>query len=168
MTPLTLSFTKAKQMKRLAAPAVFTVEAAMLMMIILPVLLAMIYLGYLEHDRGVLQASASETAALADNSAPDPDRSSALKKRAAALGKEAVLATKDLESSFSLNKNFVQVTYSGTITVPGLLPQLFGSENLSSGRSCSRKLFHPADTIRKIRGLEYISSSLTARQEAQS
>ena len=32
--------------------AVFTVEAALLMALILPVLLSLIYLGFLDHDRG--------------------------------------------------------------------------------------------------------------------
>lgn len=162
-----ISFSGKKLKANQTAPAVFTVEATLLMTIILPVLLAMIYLGYLDHDRGVLQASASETAALADNSAPDPNRSSKLKMHASSLGKDAVLVTKDLKASFSLNKNFVQVSYSGSMKVPGLLLQLFGSENLSSGRSCSRKLFHPTDTIRKIRGLEYLSDRLTSRQEGK-
>lgn len=51
--------------------AVFTVEAALLMALILPVLLSLIYLGFLDHDRGVLQGAACEAAALADNSAPE-------------------------------------------------------------------------------------------------
>lgn len=142
------------------SPAVFTLEAAMLMAVILPVLLSIIYLGFLDHDRGVLQASACEAASLADNSAPDKDRSGTLKKYTEALGKTAVLSSKDLKSSFSLNKNFVQVSYTGSVKVPGVLPQFFRSDSLSSGRTCSRKLFHPADTIRKIRGIQYLTSSL--------
>jgi hypothetical protein len=53
-------------MKRVHARASFTVEAAMLMTLVLPVLLALIYLGLFLHDKGVLNGAAQETAAIAD------------------------------------------------------------------------------------------------------
>lgn len=146
-----------------ASSASFTLEAALLMTVILPVLLSMIYLGYLDHDRGVLQASASEISALADNSSPDKSRASKLENYSAALGKEAVLVPGELTSSFSLNKDFVQVSYTGSIKIPGILLPFFGTDTLQRGRTSSRKLFHPADRIRKIRGLDYLSSRLTGR-----
>ena len=146
------------------ASAVFTVEAAMLMAVILPVLLSLIYLGFLDHDRGVLQASSCEVAALADNSVPDRERSGRLKTYADQLGKSAVISSKDLSSSCSVNKDFVQVSYTGSIHVPGILPRLFGADALSSGRSFSRKLYHPADSIRKIRGLKYLSQRLSGKE----
>ena len=59
--------------------AVFTVEAALLMALILPVLLSLIYLGFLDHDRGVLQGAACEAASLADNSALDKARADKLR-----------------------------------------------------------------------------------------
>ena len=46
--------------------ASFTVEAAMLMCVILPVLLALLYLGMFLHDKGVLNGAAQEVAATAD------------------------------------------------------------------------------------------------------
>ena len=48
------------------AQASFTVEAAMLMCVILPVLLALLYLGMFLHDKGVLNGAAQEVAATAD------------------------------------------------------------------------------------------------------
>ena len=41
--------------------AAFTVEAALLMALILPVLLSLIYMGFLDHDRGVLNQSLTLT-----------------------------------------------------------------------------------------------------------
>ena len=70
--------------------AVFTVEAALLMALILPVLLSLIYLGFLDHDRGVLQGAACEAAALADNSAPDKARADKLRTLTEEIGKDAV------------------------------------------------------------------------------
>lgn len=151
---------------RLRLPAVFTVEASMLMGIILPVLLSLIYLGLYFHDNGVLQASCCETAALADCSLPDSKRQTALQKQLKQLGKSAVLAEKNVKTSLSLNKNFVQVSASGSMKTPGILPQLFGAGTLSFERTYSRKLFHPADSIRKIRGLKYLSSKIKGKEGA--
>ena len=46
--------------------ASFTVEAALLMTIILPVLLALIYYGFFLHDKGVLNGAAQQITAQAD------------------------------------------------------------------------------------------------------
>lgn len=145
--------------------AVFTVEAALLMALILPVLLSLIYLGFLDHDRGVLQGAACETAALADNSVPDKARANKLRTLTEGIGKDAVLVSRSLESSFSLSKDFVQVSYTGSMKVPGLLPRLFGRETLPTGRTFSRKLFSPAPAIRKIRGMRYLSSRLNGKED---
>ena len=44
--------------------------------------------------------------------------------------------------------------------LPGLLPKLFGKGTLDTGASARRVLLKPADTIRMIRGLEYVSKML--------
>ena len=59
------------------AQASFTVEAAMLMCVILPVLLALLYLGMFLHDKGVLNGAAQEVAATAETFA---DKESAIEK----------------------------------------------------------------------------------------
>ena len=74
--------------------AVFTVEAALLMALILPVLLSLIYLGFLDHDRGVLQGAACEAASLADNSAPDKARADKLRTLTEEIGKDAILVSR--------------------------------------------------------------------------
>ena len=145
--------------------AVFTVEAALLMALILPVLLSLIYLGFLDHDRGVLQGAACEAASLADNSAPDKARADKLRTLTEEIGKDAILVSRSLESSFSLSKDFVQVSYTGSMKVPGLLPRLFGRETLPTGRTFSRKLFSPTPAIRKIRGMRYLSSRLNGKED---
>ena len=148
------------------ASASFTLEASLLMGIILPVLLSLIYLGILYHDRGVLQSSACEIAALADCRLPESRKKSDLSDYANNLGKASVLASRDLTSSCSLHKDFIQVSYSGNMNLPGALPRLFGAQKLAADCSFSRKLFHPADTIRKIRGLEYLSDRLNGKEGA--
>lgn len=139
--------------------ASFTVEAAMLMTLILPALLALIYLGLYLHDRGVLNGAAQEVAAQADlNCWKDSGNvylsgsAGKLADRTGPSGKAAV--------SVSAGDKQVSVTYNASMTLPGLLPKLFGRSVLDTGASVQRTLLKPADTIRIIRGLEYVSKIL--------
>lgn len=141
-------------------PAVFTVEASLLMAILLPCLLSLIYLGYLDHDRGVLTASACECAARSDRELEEDKAEDDLKRTAQELGRASVLATEDPKVSFSRNKDTVQVSYTGSLKVPAFVRRLFGQDRLSCSRSFSRKLFHPTSVIRRIRGLQDLCSLL--------
>lgn len=140
--------------------ASFTLEAALLMGAILPVLLALCYLCLYDHDCGVLQGAACEMAAAADNSVPDSGRGKELKTKASSLASDAVLSTRGLKTSFSLSEDQVSVSYSGTISLPGFILQLFDRNTLTVSGSCSRSLLHPSSVIRKIKGLRYLDESL--------
>ena len=60
----------------------------------------------------------------------------------------------------SVSKDAVDVSYQSSLTLPGALPQLFGHSSLDTGIAHRRTLIRPAEIIRKIRGLEYISKML--------
>ena len=62
--------------------------------------------------------------------------------------------------SVSVSEHQVSVSYSASMALPGLLPKLFGKSTLNTGASADRLLPDPADTIRVIRGLEYVSELL--------
>lgn len=165
-------FLKMKHARK--APAVFTVEAALLMAVILPVLLCLIYIGFLDYDKGVLTAAACETAALADNHLPDSGRNAALSAYAQKLGKASVMSSRgvtgtcaesgltgvkavDVVGHFTrVDAGSVTVTYTGSISLPGALPRLFGSGTLSSGCKVSRTILNPAELIRIARAFDYV------------
>ena len=146
-------------MNRLSARASFTVEVAVLMTLILPALLALIYLGLFLHDKGVLNGAAQETVAIADlnhwkksGNAHLAGRAGKLADRTGPSGKPGV--------SVSVSDQQASAEYSASMKLPGLLPKLFGKGTLDTGASARRILLKPADTIRMIRGLEYVSKML--------
>lgn len=139
--------------------ASFTVEAAMLMGLILPVLLAILYFGFYLHDRGVLAGAACETSARADLGTWKASANSRIDKTAASLAKR-IGSRKKVSSSVSVSKDAVDVSYQSSLTLPGALPQLFGHSSLDTGIAHRRTLIRPAEIIRKVRGLEYISKML--------
>lgn len=139
--------------------AAFTVEAAMLMAVILPVLLGLLYLGLYFHDKGVLNGAAQEVAATADLNRWKKSGNDSLGKRAKKLADRTGPSGK-AAASVSVSQHQVMVSYSASMELPGLLPRLFGKGYLDTGASAQRMLIDPSDTIRTIRGLEYVSELL--------
>ena len=137
----------------------FTLEAALLMTLILPVLLALIYLGLFLHDKGVLNGAAQETAACADLSRWKEHGNDHLDRRAKKLS-DRTGPSRQVTASVTASQSRVAVSYSGRMSLPGLLPQLFGRSVLDTGASAERIFPDPADLIRRIRGLEYVSAML--------
>lgn len=141
------------------AQASFTVEAAMLMCVILPVLLALLYLGMFLHDKGVLNGAAQEVAATADLNRFRNGGNARLARKADQLA-DRTGASGKAKSSVQVTDHEVSASYSASMKLPGLLPKLFGKGTLDTGADVTRILPDAADTIRKIRGLEYVSAML--------
>ena len=145
--------------RNLSFRASFTVEAALLMTVILPVLLAILYYGFFLHDKGVLNGAAQQVAAQADLNSWKSSGNSRLSKMAGKLGKQTGPSGK-ASSTVSVKKDQVSASYSAAMSLPGLLASLFGKSRLDTGAAAKRPLLYPADVIRKIRGLEYVSAML--------
>ena len=139
--------------------ASFTVEAALLMTVMLPVLLAIIYYGFFLHDKGVLNGAAQQVLAQADLNNWKEAGNNRLGKQAKRMEKQTG-PSKNVSASVSVSRSQASVSCTGTMSLPGILPSLFGKRQLGTGTSAKRTLLYPADVIRKIRGLEYVSSLL--------
>ncbi len=139
--------------------ASFTVEAAMLMTVILPVLLALFYYGFFLHDRGVLNAAAQEITARADLNNWKESGNNRLSKLAKYY-EDRTGPSRNVSSSVQVSRTSASASYKGSMSLPGLLPSLFGKSSLKTDAAAKRTLLYPADLIRKIRGLEYVSKLL--------
>jgi len=153
-----------RSVRRLRARGSFTVEATLIMTILLPILTALIYTGYYYHDRGVLQAAACEVAACADNLQDTKDLQNKLNQLAVSLTDSRSIAVSSLRRTVSLSDSRVEVTCSGTLSLPGLIAPLFGKSTLSIRETCRRDLTQPTDIIRKARGVEYVMDTLKKRK----
>ena len=141
------------------AQASFAVEAAMLMCVILAVLLALLYLSMFLHDKGVLNGAAQEVAATADLNRFRNGGNARLARKADQLA-DRTGASGKAKSSVQVTDHEVSASYSASMKLPGLLPKLFGKGTQDTGADVTRILPDAADTIRKIRGLEYVSAML--------
>ena len=139
--------------------ASFTVEAALLMTVILPVLLSILYYGFFLHDKGVLNGAAQQVCAQADLNNWKKEGNNRIGKYAKRLEKQTG-PSQNTSSQVSVSRTQASVSFTGTMSLPGILPSLFGKRQLNTGASAKRTLLYPADMIRRIRGLEYVSSLL--------
>ena len=136
--------------------ASFTVEAALLMTLLLPVIVSIIYASFFLHDRALMQGAACELTAMGSTLAEETDREGRLTDLEKKLVTARLLGTEYVKSSFFAGKDRIFAEYQGTFRIPGLILSLFTGGSLEIKRSWSREVFHPADTIRMVRGLEYM------------
>lgn len=151
---------KIVQNVKLTVSGSFTVEAALLMTIMIPVLTALIYGTFYVHDNGVMQGIACELAAMGSNLAWEKDRTGELEKRKKALISSRFTDTRQATVSVSAGKDRVTVSGSGEFYFPGLVMRLFAGSTRKIFKGWSRELLRPAEKIRKVRGLEYVAESL--------
>lgn len=146
--------------------ASFTLEAVLLMGIILPVLMALCYLSLYDHDRGVLLGAACEISAMADSQLPGSRSSSGLKSSASSLGNSSMIGSGELKTSCSVSEDSVSVSYRSSIALPGFVLNLFGRNSLQISESCERQLLKPGRIIRKMKGLRYLEESAKGEKHA--
>ena len=138
----------------------FTVEAALLMTILIPVLTALIYAAFYIHDSAVLQGIVCELAVAGSNLSQEKNRAGELEKKKNALLSSRFTGTRGAEISIEAGNNSVSASGSGEFRFPGMIMNFFGGSIKRLSKSWSREILQPADLIRKIRGLEYMVDTI--------
>ncbi len=141
----------------------YTVEASLLMGILLAVLVAVIYMGFYLHDRAFLQGAAYEAAVTAclhqDDVEPDASLTVGA-KRAQALVKKRMLGTRNATAAETLDEKTVRVTCAGNFRVPGMASKFFGKKKLSVNAGVTLTTMRPSRRIQKIRGVAKVIDSV--------
>lgn len=138
----------------------FTVEAALLMSIMIPVLAALIYASFYVHDNAVLQGIVCELTVMGSNLSQEKDRSGELEKRKKALISSRFTDVQKVNISVEAGSDHVAVSGSGEFYFPGMVIKFFGGNTRKISKNWSKKILKPADKIRKIRGLEYMADTI--------
>lgn len=141
-------------MKKETIQGSYTIEAALLMGILLPVLVGIIYMGFFLHDRGFLQGAAHEAAVYASLHADDKtmDVAAAAKK----LVLNRTLGIRAAEPDVETDEKRVQVSYEGSFQAPGMARSFFGASSIPVRSEVALTLERPSKRIRKIRGIAKI------------
>ncbi len=149
--------------QKLQARGSYTVEASLLMGIILPVLVGIIYMGFFLHDRGFLQCAAYEAAVYASLHADDKDADVSAVAQVLAEGR--TLGTRGVSVSASVDDRRADVAYEGNLQIPGMSADLFGQGALAVRSGVSLTLERPSRRIQKIRGVAKVINSVRRNRE---
>lgn len=128
----------------------YTVEAALLMGIILSVLVSVIYIGFWYHDKSFLQSAAYEAACVA--SLRKDEDSYKIGEAAQSLTKGRMLGTGKLQIQSKDGTEKASVEYQGSFRIPGMIVTFFSGRKLEIRESCSMSVERPSKKIQKIRG----------------
>ena len=141
-------------------PAYLTVEATLLMGIILPVLTAVLIASFYVHDQACLQGSACEIASMGCNLAEYPDRAARLERLCSSLPRSRLLWSRSVQAQYTAGDDAVSGGCSGTFPVSSLIRSWWQGGPVQAGASWSRAVYHPADLIRKVRGVHELIEAL--------
>lgn len=129
-------------------------EAALLMGILLPVLAAVIYMGFFLHDRSFLQGAAYEAAVYISLHAEENADAAGAASR---LVQGRTLGVRDPAASVEVGERQVSVAYSGSFCSPAV-PGGFAGRTVRSAVTLS--LERPSRRIQKIRGAAKVVQSI--------
>lgn len=136
----------------------YTIEAALLMGIILPLLVSIIYMGFFLHDRGFLQGAAHEAAVLASLQADQKGVDMA--GTAQCLTTNRTLGIRTVSAAYSADERRVEVTYEGNFQVPGMIRRFFGKNGIPVRSSVTLSLERPSKRIQKLRGIAKVINGI--------
>lgn len=128
----------------------YTIEAALLMGVILSVLVAVIYIGFWYHDKSFLQSAAYEVTCVAGLQAENDSWN--MSEAAGKLVKMRMLGTRNLQISCSKEEKKASVILQGNFQLPGMITAFFGKDRLTIRESCQMNVEKPSRKIQKVRG----------------
>ena len=139
----------------------YTVEAALLMGILLSVLVSEIYLGFWYHDRNFLQNAAYEAVCTASLRADD--ESYQISEAARSLTEGRMLGTSALSADCQNTGNKATVFYRGTFQIPGMIEIFFQKNQLKIKGGCEISTQRPSGRIQKVRQMAKIGHHIFKR-----
>lgn len=138
--------------------ASYTVEAAILMAIIVTVLAALMITAFYLHDCAVLQAESCEIVSAGSNAVTEKEQQKVTAELKKMITKDRLLGSQNISGQVNTGKNGVSAAWEGKYPVPGIVGKFILHGTLPVKASWNSEKIKPADTIRKFRGVKKLLS----------
>lgn len=138
----------------------YTVEAALLMTIVIPVLTGILYLGFYLHNCALLNCAAYETAVYASLCREKEESRELVERKSRELISDRLLGARGISGDTSVEEDKVTVQYRGQMQLPGLVMRYFSGSVLEIKGSASLTLLKPGSTVVRLRSLEKIAEEM--------
>jgi hypothetical protein len=138
----------------------YTIEAALLMTIVIPVLTGILYLGFYLHNCALLKCAAYETAVYASLYGEKEECRELVERRSRELISGRLLGTRGVSGNTLVEEDRVTVQYKGQMQLPGLVMRYTSGSVLEIKGSASLALLKPGSTVVRLRSLEKIAEEM--------
>lgn len=138
----------------------YTIEAALIMSILIPLLTAVIYLGFYVHNKAVLEAAACRIVSLGCMEASEEKACSRMENAKGQVLSENIIGITNLQGEISADGTCCRAAFYGDFYVPGLIMRFFSQNRIEVKAVRELKIVHPVETIRKVRSIEKLLEGL--------
>lgn len=136
----------------------YTVEASIVMAMVILVLAALMFASFYMHDRAVLQGISCETASAGSNAATRSGRQEAAEDVKGRFSSERLLGSRQVSGKIEVGEKTVNSVWKGNFYFPGFVMKYFAGGCYTICVSWNSEAIQPVDTIRKIRGVRKLVS----------
>lgn len=133
----------------------YTVEAALVLPVVLFVLSALMILAFYVHDRGILQSLACETAVTGNNYITEEERKTAVERIKGQVSPTRLMGSRGSSGHAAFGSSEVYVQYTAVYPVPGMAMRYLSGGRLKIAKSWRVEGINPSDWIRKQRGIRH-------------
>lgn len=127
----------------------YTVEAALLMTIIIPLLTGILYLGFYLHNEAVMQNAAYELAVLGSFQHGEEEKKM-MEERKKSITGQGFLGLQDVQADADMGKKKISVKLYGTFRVPGLVMRFFCQNQMRICADAELTVTDPGRTVTRI------------------
>ncbi len=142
--------------KRMKLKGSYTVEAALLMALVIPLLAGIIYMGFYLHNGAAMQNAAYELAALGSLHYGEKEREEIIKERKREIGSQLFLGIQGIEAEIHIGKKKITADFQGNLQVPGLVMRIFCGNRLEVRGHAELISPQPQKTVMRIHLLKKI------------
>ena len=134
----------------------YTVEAALLMTVLIPVLMGIIYLGFYLHNSALLKNAAYETAVYGSLCHSQKESKKLVEKKKEEAVKGRLLGMQAVSGNVEIEDKKISVVYSGQMKLPGFTGSFFGGHTLALQGEASLSLLKPGKTVLRLHSLNKV------------
>lgn len=135
----------------------YTVEAALLMTVILPLLAGIIYMSFYLHNVAAMQNAAYELAALASLQDDEEKRRQVAEERKREIISQAFLGIEQIQVEVELGKEKVSARLYGIFHVPGMIMRFFCENQMELCADAVLTVSAPERTVMRLQRIKKLA-----------
>lgn len=132
----------------------YTIEAALLMTVLVPLLAGIVYLGFYLHNDALLQNAAYEVVVHGSLHRGEKEAAEKVEQKKEEILKGRLLGMKNIQASVDMTDKKITVEMKGTFYVPGMIMGILERNQVEISAESEMDLVNPSKTIIRLHTLK--------------